>query len=87
MASDGLRSVLVQHPAMKRAGRLAFGVDIDDRWIERTAGIGENKDAAQFQPVIGMGVSQKYNLSLRATVSDAAAAAATTKGEDGAGSE
>jgi hypothetical protein len=73
MASGGLRSVLVQHPAMTRAGRLAFGHDIDDQWVEHTAGLGDSKDAEQFLPVKGMGVSQKYNLCLRATVSNAAA--------------
>jgi len=91
MASDGLRSVLVQHPAMKLAGRLAFGSDINDMWVDETTddtndnNKGNNNQASkQFRAVKGAGLSQKYNLSLRATVVDAVAAeAARSKADEG----
>ena len=93
MASDGLRSVLVQHQAMKHAGILAFGSDIRDRWVDETTdettddGNDNRTNQAskqQFRAVKGKGLSQKYNLSLKATVVDAVAAeAARLKADDG----
>lgn len=94
MASDGLRSVLVQHRAMKLAGILAFGSDIRDRWVDETTDDGndngnandknKNQASKQFRAVKGKGLSQKYNLSLKATVVDAVAAeAARLKADEG----
>jgi len=89
MASDGLRSVLVQHQAMKHAGILAFGSDIRDRWVDETTDDGNDNrtnqaSKQQFRAVKGKGLSQKYNLSLKATVVDAVAAeAARLKADDG----
>ena len=92
MASDGLRSVLVQHQAMKHAGILAFGSDIRDRWVDETTDDSNddgndnrtNQASKQFRAVKGKGLSQKYNLSLKATVVDAVAAeAARLKADDG----